>query len=82
MHETFFVGGAFVVDPSGSVPEGTTTKDSILPRYGVSTGPATHELLDAIYRLLRLLSTPSDISIFPLSEKRSEFVLKPLDFDF
>ncbi len=36
---------------------------SILPRYGLSTGPATHELLDAIYRLLRLLSTPSDIPI-------------------
>jgi len=39
----------------------TPVTDSILPRYGVSTGPAPHELLDAIYRLLRLLSTPSDI---------------------
>jgi AraC-like DNA-binding protein len=60
----------FVVDPLGPVPEGTATKDSILPRYGVSTGPATHELLDAIYRLLRLLSTPSDIPILSNLIKR------------
>jgi hypothetical protein len=60
----------FVVDPSGSVPEGATTNGSMLPRYGLSTGPTTHELLDPIYRLLRLLSTPNDIPILSNLIKR------------
>jgi hypothetical protein len=82
----------FAVDPSGPLclsrhslvfrmrgGEGTT-KESILPRYGMSMSPVTRELLDAVYRLLRLLSTPSDFPYLPPCEKRSKFVLKPLDF--
>jgi len=53
---------------------------STLPRYGVSTGPATHELLDAIYRLLRLLSTPSDIPILSNLIKR-EIIYRLLTSD-
>src|SRR5262245_50474548 len=44
--------------------------DSMFPGYGVSTGPATRELLDAVYRLLRLLSTPGDIPILSNLIKR------------
>lgn len=41
--------------------EAPRSRGALLPSYGVSTGPATRELLEAIYRLLRLLSTPSGI---------------------
>jgi AraC-like DNA-binding protein len=43
---------------------------ALLPSHGVSTGPATRELLDAIYRLLRLLCTPKDIPILSNLIKR------------
>ncbi len=57
-----------------------TVTGSILPRYGLTTGPATRELLDAIYRLLRLLSTPSDIPILSNLIKR-EIIYRLLTSD-
>ncbi len=45
----------------GELSRAASVNGVVLSSYGVSTGPATYELLEAIYRLLRLLSTPSDI---------------------
>ncbi len=64
----------------GELSRAVPVTGSILPRYGLSTGPATRELLDAIYRLLRLLSTPSDIPILSNLIKR-EIIYRLLTSD-
>lgn len=41
----------------------TPVNGAMPPHHGVSTGPATYEMLEAIYRLLRLHATPKDIPL-------------------